>query len=91
MSNLDQKNGIELLSKVMVGRPQPIPNDPKASWYCPVSIERRQPKVKCGFGVGPVDTLMNAMQYVRNFFDELKPSRRSGPYSDLSTSSSFRR
>jgi len=73
-----QKDGLEVVSRVMVGRPHPIPNDSQKTWYCPVSIEHHEPEVRCVFGVGPVDTLMNAMQYVRNFFNEVRPSVRAG-------------
>jgi hypothetical protein len=53
----------------MVGRPVHYPE--RRLWYCPVLIEGyTQPRIRPIFGMGPVDSLMNAMTFVRTFFEE---------------------
>ena len=69
--------GEEVLTKVTVGKPAPNPTDPNGDWYCPVEIEGRTNGIRCVFGVGPVDALMNAMQFVKQFFDEVEPEPRA--------------
>jgi hypothetical protein len=56
-------------SRLTVGRPV---HWPKArAWYAPVMIEgHTSPAVLPIFGSGPVDSLMNAMTFVKRFFDE---------------------
>ena len=63
-------DGTTKLSKVTVGRPQPLPGEEDRAWYYPLSIEGHLPGIKCVMGIGPVDALMNAMTLVRCFFEE---------------------
>ena len=65
--------------RVVVGRPKPIPDDQNGDWYCPVLIEGRTVGVYPVGGVGPVDSLMNAMNYISKFFNEVRPRPRAGP------------
>ncbi|MBN1209194.1 MAG: hypothetical protein JXB05_30330 [Myxococcaceae bacterium] len=82
--------GQQRISRLTVGRPVHSPE--QRLWYCPVLIEGyTKPRIKPIFGVGPVDSLMNAMTFVRRFFEEnhevlpgVKPAvsrrrRSSGP------------
>ncbi len=56
-------------SKLMVGRPVHHPEE--RLWYCAVLIDGyTRPRIKPIFGSGPVDALMNAMTFVRRFFEE---------------------
>lgn len=60
--------GQQRIARLTVGRPVPYARE--RLWYCPVLIEGySQPRVKPIFGSGPVDSLMNAMTFVRTFFD----------------------
>lgn len=54
--------------KVRVGRPCPHPPD---TYYCPLEVEGLFQGVRPIFGVGPVDSLMNAMVLVRRYCDKL--------------------
>jgi hypothetical protein len=63
--------GEKRLSRVTVGRPAPIPGDENGDWYCPLFFEHVTPDIKCVVGVGPVDALMNAMNFVWDRFREL--------------------
>jgi hypothetical protein len=61
--------GQQRISRLMVGRPVHYPE--QRLWYCPVLIEGySKPRIKPIFGMGPVDALMNAMTFVRRFFEE---------------------
>jgi len=61
--------GQQRLSRLVVGRPVHYPE--QKLWYCPVLIEGyTRPRIKPIFGMGPVDSLMNAMTFVRRFFEE---------------------
>jgi hypothetical protein len=60
-------SGESLLSRIQIGRPQKAPNDPNGDWYCPVFVEHFTPRIVPVYGVGPVDSLMNAMALVRTF------------------------
>lgn len=61
--------GQKRLSRLVVGRPVHYPE--QQLWYCPVLIEGyTKPRIKPIFGMGPVDSLMNAMTFVRTFFEE---------------------
>lgn len=62
--------GIEVVIRVVVGRPAPIPENASASpsWYCPVIIEAR---LVCCEGAGPVDALMNAVGLIRSFAESI--------------------
>ncbi|MDC0713122.1 hypothetical protein POL68_31960 [Stigmatella sp. ncwal1] len=61
--------GQQRISRLTVGRPVHYPQE--QVWYCPVFIEGyTTPRIKPIFGSGPVDSLMNAMSFVRGFFEE---------------------
>jgi hypothetical protein len=61
--------GQKRISRLAVGRPVHYPE--QRLWYCPVMIEGyTKPRIKPIFGMGPVDSLMNAMTYVRRFFEK---------------------
>lgn len=64
------QEGKTKVSRIVVGRPQPLPGETDRAWYCPLFIEDYLPGIKCVMGVGPVDALMNAMTLVRRFFEE---------------------
>jgi len=62
-------SGKQRISRLMVGRPVHYPE--RQLWYCPVLIEGyTKPRIRPIFGMGPVDSLMNAMTFVRTFFEE---------------------
>lgn len=62
-------DGQRRVSRLTVGKPVHYPAE--RLWYCPVRIEGyTQPPIKPIFGSGPVDSLMNAMTFVRKFFEE---------------------
>jgi hypothetical protein len=61
--------GQQRIARLTVGRPVHYPE--QRLWYCPVRIEGyTRPQVRPIFGLGPVDSLMNAMTFVRKFFEE---------------------
>lgn len=61
--------GQKRISRLVVGRPVHYPE--RRLWYCPVLIEGyTKPRIRPIFGMGPVDSLMNAMTFVRGFFEE---------------------
>jgi hypothetical protein len=61
--------GERRISRLMVGRPVPWPK--ARAWFSPVMIEgHTDPTVMPIFGSGPVDSLMNAMTFVKRFFEE---------------------
>lgn len=61
-------SGQQRTSRLMVGRPVHFPE--QQLWYCPVLIEgHTRPRIRPIFGMGPVDSLMNAMTFVRGFFE----------------------
>lgn len=62
-----KKDGREAVSHIMIGRPQPLPDEENGDWYCPVWIEGFAPMVLCLVGVGPVDALANAMGMIKQF------------------------
>jgi hypothetical protein len=74
------QDGTERISRVTVGRPEPIPGDPGGSWYCPFFFEHFTDGIDWAGGVGPVDALANAMRFVSARFDELdRVSPRARP------------
>ncbi len=64
------KNGNIVSCKIVVGHPTSLPDDPNGDWMCPVSIENFTNRIVPAYGVGPVDSLMNAMTLVKTFFDQ---------------------
>lgn len=63
--------GTTAIARIQIGRPQPVPEDPNGDWYCPVFVEHFTDRVVPAYGVGPVDTLMNAATLVRGFADQM--------------------
>ena len=70
---LKRSDGQIVSHRIIVGRPQPeTEGDGHSDWYCPIMIEGFLPRVVPAMGVGPVDSLMNAMHLVKTFFDKNK-------------------
>jgi hypothetical protein len=65
------KTGSPARVHVKVGRPRPVSDDPKDDWFCPIWMEGLTQGVKCFGGVGPIDSLMNAMDWVRSRYREI--------------------
>jgi hypothetical protein len=60
-------------TRIIIGRPRPENRRSKTSdWFCPVFIEGITTKVCKAMGVGPVDSLMNALILVKSRFDATK-------------------
>lgn len=57
-------------SRLTVG--QPVHLLQERCWYTPVMIEGHLTKVTPIFGQGPVDALMNAMMFIKQFNDEMR-------------------
>ena len=71
-------------ARISIGRPRPIPRDPKGDWYCAVQISGWRRHLIPAFGIGPLDSLTNALQVVQFFKEEIgtshivwKPGKRS--------------
>ena len=62
------EDGAQRTSRIVIGRPGLAPDG--KTWYCPLSFEHVTKGIDYGFGVGPVDALMNAMYFVRRRFYE---------------------
>jgi len=66
-------DGSTYRTRIIVGRPRPENRRSKTSdWFCPVFIEGITPKVCKAVGVGPVDSLMNAVTLIKSHFDTTK-------------------
>ena len=68
--------------RVKVGRPRHLSDVGGDDWLCPLWMEGSTDGVKCFAGVGPVDSLMNAMEWVRARCEALEsaepfPEKRS--------------
>lgn len=61
------REGQKHVSRLQVGRPEPIPGDNQRAWFCAVFIEGWTPHVVPAIGVGPLDALMNGLLLVRSF------------------------
>ena len=68
--------GVPSRIRVKVGRPRPLSDDARDPWFCPVWMEGLTNGSICFGGVGPVDSLMNAMDWVRSRFEEIESSGR---------------
>jgi hypothetical protein len=68
------QDGRVISSRLIIGKPSKIKDDPNGDWICPVWIEHFTTKITAAYGVGPVDALMNAMIMVKSFFDKHKDS-----------------
>jgi len=76
--------GLPRRVRVMVGRPRHLSDVPGDDWVCPLWMEGSTDGVECFGGVGPVDSLMNALDWVRTRCEELESAepevaRRSPP------------
>src|SRR3954465_14251302 len=81
-----QGKGRTVQVHMVVGRPKPLP---ERDYYCPIQAEGFFKGVKLAFGVGPVDSLMNAMdilhrysRYISGMIDDLEglPEPALRPY-----------
>ncbi len=70
-------DGTKRSSRLIIGKPAPIPNDQNGDWYCPVFVEHMTQGVRCVVGVGPIDALVNAMRVVDSYFTQLQPRPRA--------------
>ena len=71
-------------ARIEIGQPQPVPGDKDQNWFCPLYIQ----DWTCfpAIGIGPLDSLMNAVTILRGFHDHVggmhityatsKPKRR---------------
>lgn len=57
--------------RVEIGKPEPVPDDPNGDWFCAVFIEGFTRHVIPAMGVGPIDSLMNAVTLVRSFVEQV--------------------
>ena len=58
-------------ARVEIGQPQPIPEDPDHDWFCPLFIEGWTLHVVPAIGIGPLDSLMNAVTVLRGFHEHI--------------------
>jgi hypothetical protein len=68
------EDGTKRTSRITIGRPALLADG--SHWYCPMYFEHVTQGIEYAFGVGPVDSLMNAMYFVRRRFyefDEVSP------------------
>ena len=57
--------------RVEIGKPRQVPRDANGDWFCPVFIEGFTGHVIPAMGVGPVDSLMNAVTLVHSFLEHV--------------------
>ena len=76
--------GARRKARISVARPRPIPRDPQGDWYCAVSISGWRRHIIPAFGIGPLDSLANALRVVQFFKEDngsshiiCKPGKRS--------------
>ena len=69
-------SGVSERVRVKIGRPRHLSDVPEDDWVCPVWMEDVTDGVQCFGGVSPVDSLMNAMEWVRSRCRELETARR---------------
>ena len=62
------ENGRKVQSRIAIGQPHPDPSG--QDWYCPVLVQGRTNQWFPAYGVGAVDSLMNATRYASAFFHE---------------------
>jgi hypothetical protein len=65
-------------AKLSIGKPRRVPGE--AEWYCEVRVSEWMSHVVPAIGVGPLDSLDNAMKFVRGFQEyvaDLHIKRRS--------------
>jgi len=64
-----KSDGAETSAKIVIGRPKQDDTDPNKDWYCPLFIEKYTKGIIPVMGVGPLDSLLNAMNLLRSFFE----------------------
>jgi hypothetical protein len=65
-------NGRKRTIRVEVGKPQPVPDDAaECDWFCPVFVEGFTGHVFPAMGVGPIESLMNAVTLIRSFIEHV--------------------
>jgi len=74
----NEEDGKIVSHHIIVGRPHPQTDKDGSDWYCPVMIEGFLPRIVPAMGVGPVDSLMNAMHLVKTLFDKHKDDITTG-------------
>jgi hypothetical protein len=67
-------SGTRRKTRISVARPRPIPQDPKGDWYCAVHVSGWRRHIIPAFGIGPLDSLANALQVVQFFKEEIGTS-----------------
>ena len=68
-----RQDGSTYRTRIIIGRPRPENRRKTTSdWFCPIFIEGITPRVCKAMGVGPVDSLMNALTLIKNRFDATK-------------------
>lgn len=63
--------GAQHVAKLQIGKPQRVPRDKRHDWFCPVYVEGWTPHVVPAMGIGPFDSLMNALMLVRSFREHI--------------------
>src|SRR5262245_12949559 len=66
--------GTRRKARIAIAKPRPIPRDPQGDWYCAVQISGWRRHVIPAFGIGPLDSLANALQAVQYFKEEIGTS-----------------
>jgi len=64
-------DGKEMTSRITVGRPYRWPGSRRQDWICLILIEGFTDGVVTIAGVGPVDSLMNALGMVKAFAEQI--------------------
>jgi len=64
-----KSDGAETSAKIVIGKPKQDGTDPNKDWYCPLFIEKYTKGIIPVMGVGPLDSLLNAMNLLRSFFE----------------------
>jgi hypothetical protein len=67
-------SGARRRARISIAKPRPIPRDPQGDWYCAVHISGWRRHVIPAFGIGPLDSLANALQVVQFFKEEIGTS-----------------
>jgi len=67
-------SGARRKARLSVSRPRPIPRDPNGDWYCAIQISGWRRHVIPAVGIGPLDSLANALNVVQAFKEEIGTS-----------------
>lgn len=71
----EDERGVTKTVRIVVGRPTALP---EKDWYTPIAIEGFTPGITLAYGVGPADSLMNAMVLAKAAFDRIHRLPREG-------------